>query len=220
MTIPLPDFERSVLHMEATPPPYNPGASAGKGFIYTAEGFGELDFALSGIVVTTEHPLCTMPVGVGILDAYAGVVKEYKIAELETEYIRQGARVTEQLDSVVGIAPLRTLFISDAFGGEVPGGLTIYGIDVNTNLTEALYVGIASRMNVKDDFIFRTWTKVKYPGVLARPIVSGREFKLLLYTQGGGQFTIKGITVWAKLTDRRGFNTSPSQGKAEASSDN
>jgi hypothetical protein len=209
MTIPLPDYAKSMLYLEATPTPYAVATAVGKGFIYTPEGLGELDFSLSGIVVTTEHPLCASPMGIGILEAYAGVVKEYKIQELETEYIRQGQRVTEALDAIVGIAPLRTLFVSDAFGADVPGGLTIYGVDITTNLTEALYIGIASRMNFKDDFIFRIWTKIHYPGVLARPIVSGREFKLLFYTQGAGQFTVKNITVWAKLTDRRGFNTGP-----------
>jgi hypothetical protein len=210
MTIPVPAYDRSVLYFAADPVPYTVALPmSGKGFIFTPEGLGELDFNVTGIVPNPEHPLCTTPQAVGILDNYSGVVQVRTVEEMEVTYIRQGMRVTEHLEALTGIDPLRTLFISDAFGADIPGGLTIYGVDISTNLTEALYVGVASRMNFKDDFIFRKWTKVHYPGVLARPIVSGREFKLLLYTKGAGQFAIKKITVWAKLTDRRGFNTSP-----------
>ncbi len=212
MTVQIPDYEHSVLYLEAIPPPYVAGRFGGKGFIFTSEGLGELDFGITGIVANPEHPLCTTPLGVGILDDYAGIVMEYRTEELEVEYIRKGELITEHLDFIRGIDPLRTLFISDSFGADVPGGLTIYGVDITTNTTEAVYVGVASRLNFKDDFIFRKWTKVKYPAVLARPIVSGREFKLIIYTKGAGQFVIKMVTVWMKLTDRRGFNTSPQMG--------
>lgn len=209
MTVLIPDYERSVLYLEATPPPYDAGRHGGKGFIYTPEGLGELDFGITGIVANKEHPLCTVPMGVGILDDFSGIVQELGLEELEVTYIRKGEYITEHLDCLTKIDPLRTLFISDSFGAEVPGGLTIYGVDITTNTTEAVYVGVASRLNFKDDFIFRKWTKIKYPAVLARPIVSGREFKLLIYTKGAGSFVLKSITVWVKLTDRRGFNTSP-----------
>lgn len=215
MSISLPDYEHAVLYYPASPPAYQAGRRGGRGFIYTSEGLGQLDFAITGVVARTEHPTCTMPECLGILDEYAGIVKELQVEELATRYIRQGEEVTEELELIKGIDPLRTLFISDRFGDDVPGGLTIYGVDVLTDNKEAVYVGIASRLNIKEEFIFRKWVKIKYPGALARPIVSGREFKLLIYTKGAGAFTIRGVTVWAKLTDRRGFNTSP-QGAAQA----
>lgn len=201
--------EHAELYYPANPPAYSTTKFSDKGYIYTSEGLGELDFAVTGIISKSEHPRCGTPSAIGILDAYAGVARNITVKELEVEYIRQGSRVTEALEAVTGIAPIRTLFISDDFGGDLPGGLTIYGVEVVTNLREALYVGIASRMHIKEDFIFRKWVKLTWPGVLARPIVSGREFRILLYTTGAGSFTIKSLRAWVKLTDRRGFNTSP-----------
>jgi hypothetical protein len=205
------------LYFEATPAPYEAAIPrSGKGFIYTAEGLGELDFGITGIVANTENPFCAAPEGIGYLDNYSGFVKEFTTQELSIEYIRQGERITERLDFLQGIDPLRTLFISDSFGADVSGGLTIYGVEVDATITEAIYIGIASRRNIKEDFNFQKWVKIKYPAALARPIVSGREFKLLLFTVGAGRFTIKGIKVWCKLTDRRGFNTGPQKGEAQS----
>lgn len=218
MTFTPPAYEHAELYFPADPVPYQAGQRARRGFIYTSEGLGQLDFGISGIVARTEHPTCASPEGIGILDEYAGFVSELQIEELSTRYIRQGEEVTEELSIIKGIDPLRTLFISDRFGDEIPGGLTIYGIDLVTDNKEAVYVGIASRLNIKEDFIFRKWVKIKYPAMLARPIVSGREFKLLIYTKGAGNFTLKGVTVWLKLTDRRGFNASP-QAAAQAQGD-
>jgi hypothetical protein len=217
MTIQVPDYEHAVLYYPANPAPYGVGEVVGKGFLLTPAGLGDLDFSITGIIANPEHPLCATPVCIGILDEYAGLVRTVQpIREEEIEFIRTGDRVTEPAETKLGIDPLRTLLISDAFGGDTPGGLTIYGVDVQTNIPDAIFVGIASRLNIKDDFIFRKWCRIKYPNMLARPVVSGREFKLLLYTKGAGQFIIKAITVWAKLTDRRGFNTSPKGAQSDS----
>ncbi len=209
MTITIPTYEHAVLMFPATPAPYAPAKVKERGLILSPEGLGELDFGVTGVVSNRENPYCTTPYGVCILDNYAGVVSAITTQELEVEYIRKGVRVTEDVEAIFGIDPLRTLLITDSFGADVHGGLTLYSVSIDSNIKDAIYVGVASRMNVKDDFIFRKWSKIGYPAAFARPIVSGREFKLLIYTKGAGDFQIKSITAWLKLTDRRGFNTSP-----------
>ena len=205
------------LYFEATPANYVVPAPQGEGLIFSADGMGQTELLITGITGDVNVGLCGTPNFIGILDEYAGEMVPVNLTEkdLETTYIRQGEFLTEDLTIKEGFDPLRTLLISGVIGREIAGGLTIYGVDVHTDCQDALFVGIASKQMPREDFIFRKWQRIVYPNFIARPVVSGREFRLLLYTKGAGRFNIFGITVWMKLTDRRGFNTSPHGVKGE-----
>jgi hypothetical protein len=205
------------LYFEANPPPYVVAAPQKKGLILSAAGVGQTELPITGITGDINVPLCGTPSFIGILDEYASEVIQENLTErdLETTYIRQGEFLTEDLTIKEGFDPLRTLLISGVIGREIAGGKTIYGVDIITDCQDALFVGVASKQLPKEDFIFRKWQRIVCPNFIARPVVSGREFRLLLYTKGAGRFNIFGITVWMKLTDRRGFNTSPQGVKQE-----
>ena len=200
------------LYYEATPPAYVATQSKSRGLILTQGGAGEFEFPITGIVVgDSDASLCGFPTGVGVLDEFASLKTEFSSPEeLDTDYINTGVSIRESLDVLrQGLSPLRTLYVSDVFGREVAGGKTIYSVELATNCTEVIYLGIASKANIKEDMIFRGWHRVLPNFNRVRPIVSGLEFRILLYTKGAGRFVVYSMTAWAKLTDRRGFNASP-----------
>jgi hypothetical protein len=205
------------LYYEPVPAAYSTPAPLGKGMIVNADGAGQIEVPITGIASDFNKSLCGTPSFIGVLDEYAAlaVPAEAEEAEMETMYIRQGSIITEDVLVTQGFDPLRTLLVSGVIGRDIAGGKTIYGVDVVTDCKDVLYVGIASKQLPKEDFIFRKWQRVLYPNFFARPVVSGREFRILLYTKGAGRFEIYNITVWMKLTDRRGFNTSPQGVKGE-----
>ena len=199
------------LYMAHNPVAYVVPAPLGKGLIVNADGAGQIELSITGIAGDLDTPLCGTPRFIGVLDEYASEVVPSDITErdLETTYIKQGEWLTEELLIKDGFNPLRTLFISGVIGREIDGGLTIYGVEAFTDCQDTIFVGIASKQRAKEDFIFRKWIRVMYPNFIARPVVSGREFRILVYTKGAGRFNLFGLKLWMKLTDRRGFNTSP-----------
>lgn len=200
----------STLYYEANPTPYVVNNQKKRGLIITAGGAGEFEFPLTGIVGRGEFPLCGTPDFVGALDEFASYQELSEVEDAEVTYINTGISITETVEiSKRNMSPLRTLFISDIFGRDVSGGKTVYAVEVNTDCPEVIYLGLASRMKAREDIIFRGWNRILPDHNRARFIVSGLEFRVMLYTKGAGRFNIYSITAWMKLTDRRGFNTSP-----------
>ncbi len=199
------------LFIQANPSPYVAIQPQGKGLIVNPDGVGQTEILITGIASDFNSSICGTPDFVGRLDEHPGkiILGDLTVKELETQFVRGGEILTELVEIVEGFKPLRTLMISGVVGREVSGGKTIYGVDINTNCLDAMYVGVASKQNQKEDFIFKKWVKANYPNYFARPVVSGREFRILIFTVGAGRFEINSITAWMKLTDRRGFNTSP-----------
>lgn len=207
------------LYLAPTPDAYVVVAPQGRGLVVSADGVGEVEMSITGIAKDVNKAVCGTPAFIGVLDEYAAMFDSSTLREydLETTYIKQGEFITEDIFTRKGFDPLRTMLISGVVGRDIPGGKTIYGVDVVTDCQDAIFVGVASKQRPKEDFLFKRWKRVMYPNFIARPVVRGKEFRIFLYTKGAGRFKVHSITVWMKLTDRRGFNTSPQAVKQESS---
>jgi hypothetical protein len=208
----------SDLIYPANPAPYVKGSQLGHGYLLTKGGMTQTDFVITSCTLASGKRLCACVIGLGVLDeapAYRTQTQEGIYQEIV--YYKAGESVTEDvLVDNQGYMPLRTLYISDVIGRDIPGGKTIYAIDIVSDCTDRVYIGISSLRNPKDGMTFRKWQQVYYPHSRVRPIVSGQEFRIHVYTKGAGRFNILSLTAWLKVTDLRGFNTSP-QGASNAS---
>jgi len=201
----------STLYFEADPIPYVAIQNKGRGLILTSGGAGEFEFPITGIIEgESDGQICGTPNSIGVLDDFASVQVGNEVEEIDVTFINTGVVVNETVDILrQGLTPLRTLLLSEVFGREIAGGKTIYAIELATDCSEVIYLGVASKARLKEEIIFRGWNRVLPGSNRVRHIVSGLEFRILLYTKGAGRFNIYSMTAWMKLTDRRGFNTSP-----------
>lgn len=205
------------LIYSANPVSYDAGTQLGKGFLLTKEGMTQTDFVITSCILAAGRRVCAQPAGLGILDDIPSIMQNIDEGHYQSiNYYKAGESVTEDiLVDNEGYQPLRTLYISDIIGRDMPGGKTIYAIDITTDCRDRIYIGVSSMRNPKDGMTFRKWQQVYYPHSRVRPVVSGQEFRIHIYTKGAGRFSIQALTVWLKITDLRGFNTSP-QGASDA----
>lgn len=197
------------LYLPATPEQYVATGHAKRGLVFSVgEGAGNVDYDMRGIVA----PYCTYEAGIGYIEESPSLQR----ADVFTSVEKQISYMTNQgqVDIPVplhqeGFDPLRTLLVSDSFGSELPGGKTLYSIEVLSDCQDVVYVGASRRISHKDPFQFMGWRRIQPYTTRGGPITSGIEFKVLVFTVGAGLFKIDRVTAWIKLTDRRGFHTFP-----------
>ena len=197
------------LYFAAMPEPYSAVGFVNKGLLLSVgAGAGNVDYAIRGIAA----PYCTTDAGIGRLEESAAVQSQDVLTSVQasTRYVLNNTEYTALLPLFQeGLAPLRTLYVSEPFGSEVPGGKTIYSVEVITDCPDVMYVGVLHRRSYKEEFLFKDWRRMQPYATRASIVASGIEFKVMLFTVGGGEFKVNRITAWAKLTDRRGFHTFP-----------
>lgn len=195
------------LYYTATPTTYAPSGAAGKGFFLAVEkGACILDFDIRGI----SAPYCTYASGVGRIDESASLEGT---TALVAENVDMTAVVGGELGTINlplrdgGMTPLRAFYLSQPIGRDIPGGKTLYSIEVITDCQDTIFVNVLRKASSREPFRAKTWAKIlPYKTMVTIP-TSGLEFMVMLYVKGGGAFRIHRVTAWCKLTDRRGLHT-------------
>lgn len=197
------------LYYPASPTPYAATKNAQRGFLLAVgKGAGNVDYSINGIAA----PYCTYIWGIGMIEESSAIESALALSSVETDvdYIINGELVIASLPIIQeGFQPLRNLYVSEPLLAEVPGGKTLYSVEVVSNCEDSIYVAAAARNSYKDPFRATNWQRIWPYSTRAGVRTSGIEFRIMVFVLGGGRFEIKAITAWFKLTDRRGFHTQP-----------
>lgn len=179
------------LFFAANPAMYNPGYCVGKGIaLRVGEGAGELSFCITGYSKFLGIKLCTYALDSDAVNIGPDV---FAIGELTTH-------------------PDLLYIETNRFGRELHGGKTLYSIDIDGHGQRELLVSVYRRFTYADDFeeFVKAYALVDY-GRFRAP-VAGVEFKVVLSLLPKAlekKFELTKLITWIKVTDRRGFNTSP-----------
>lgn len=210
------------------PPAYGlPFGGKREGFIWSKSGMGSYEFPLFGVVRWRGWLIGTTDKHIGVMPGSQSKIEPLDAVTLDdirgTLGNPEGGAWTDDakitidswdmfpegpLDSLGDTpayqTPVRHLLQTETMDFKVNCGKTIYGIEIGSNATEGVIIGVASRFAYGEPMKLRKWSPIPRLKNMATFVVYGVEFRILLYAKDVPPFSIDYLKIFFKLTDRRG----------------